>query len=306
MLVDVHITTCNHFDVKCRPRFNDRGVQGFNIKGWTQLDRVSISKYSVDSICRFVKSMSPDSLSRFSLLDDGSNIPEAENWLTSLDEKTLLVKRYQHRGSSYGINDYYKSMACDLVAHFEDDHVMFNPFNLNWAEICYNILTSPKAKEHNIKVLTFRSCLPTRNNDPGLHGAWGARGMQKINNLPTLTIHEAMGNAHHIMLKETYDQFMPLSGNTGGCEAQMNNSLSSMGFKNAEIQMPVYAFHSHTWNQPLPLKVTSEDLCKSAIGVEYGIKNMHEFFLEKKPIIVDYIEDWPDYYKSINCLNYHY
>ena len=310
MKTDVHITTCHHSEVTCRPRYNDRNIVGFNIEGWTQEERLEISKVSVDSILRFCDIIPPERLAGLTLIDDGSDMPAAKEWLNELNDSILTIERNSHNGSSYGINKHYAKMAdCDLVAHFEDDHVMFNPWGLDWARLCYDFLTSKKVRERGIGVVTFRSGLPTSIDDPGIHGAWGAREFVKediSSLLPAYTIHEQMGNAHHVMLRETYDRFMPLAGNTGGCEAYMNNICRREGILNAELQVPIYAFHSHTWSSPIPEPVTSFELSQSAVGIEYGIKEMHEHFKARRPIKCEWFKRWPDEYRTEIFTEYNY
>lgn len=283
MTVDVHITTCHHHTVRCRPRVCQ--ISDSNTREWTPEERLEISKYTVDSVKRFCQAIPPEQLSRLSLLDDGSDYAPAIEWLNGLTD--INVVRYPHRGSSAGINDYCETIEADLVLHVEDDHILFNPFGKNWAQICYDFLTSDVAKQHNIKVITLRSGLPSEDTSPGLGGAWGPQGW-----VPGGILYKCMGNAHHIMLREDYKKFFPLSGSSGACETMMNGKLAQLGFKNVELQDFFYAFHSHMWEYPLIEGITSEELNRSGDGFEYGIKDMHEHFVKKGPI---YVSRWLDY-----------
>jgi len=296
--VDIHITTCHHDSVKCRARSG--------LTPWTPIDRLSISKTSIESIKQFVKPWRSRYDINLTLIDDGSNLALAKEWMNSLEE--INVKSFDHRGSAYGINDHMENIDADLVVHIEDDHVMFNPEKLDWIRICYDILSSQRAKENNVGVITFRSGLPSTKNNPGYTGAWGPHAFLAANNHEIvesthygLLLFNMMGNAHHIMLGSTYKRMLPLSGNAGDCEAFMNNKLKKHGLKNAELQTHVYAFHSHTWEKPLPLNPTTDDLNLSGAGVEYGIFDMDQHFKNKKAIQATIVIAM----NSIICKHYH-
>lgn len=302
MTIDIHITTCNHSSVKCRDR---QGLPGWsNIRSWTNEERIDISKISVESIKSFIKnSTTPDQISRFSLLDDGSDLVNATSWLDSL--KNIDVIRYPHRGSSSGINDYQKTIDADLVFHIEDDHICFNPFKKNIVKLCYDILTSEQAQRHRIKVLTLRSGLPSHKENLGINGAWGPIGKIKIDNVP-LILYNAMGNAHHIMLRETYNTFFPLNGSTGGCESYMNNVMRLNSFKNAEIQEFIYAFHSHTLEYAIDNSPSCFKWNRSAEGFEYGIRDMDHYLRTGKKFTCERFVDYPESKECITIDNYNY
>jgi|GEM_PF-3789084 len=280
------MTTCLRDDVHCRKRSNS-GVPGFNVTEWTPEEKVEIAKTSYASLRKFCMGQPVN------IIDDGSNLPDARLWLDNEENVTT----YQHRGSSAGINDYVMSLDedIDMICHFEDDHVYFNPEGIDWLSVCYEFL---KQNQH-IGVVTLRSGLPWEQTDPGFRGAWGPRGY--ANSICPHRIYGALGNAHHIMLFSTYKKFFPLSGNTGGCEAFMNRRLKELNLKNAEIQIPVYAFHSHKMWGELPEVVTTNELNKTGRGIEYGIVNMYKHLQEKKPVKYSYFgpneeyieKDWP-------------
>lgn len=263
MKVDVHFTTCHHSTVRCRDRYNN-GVEGFNIKSWTPEEKLEIAKISLKSLADFTQGK----VDRVSVLDDGSDNSNALEWLDSI--KWCEVFKFPHRGSSQGINDYHKTIEADLVCHFEDDHVYYNPLDLDWSVLIYDFLIN----NPNVGVVTLISGLPCSPDDPGFRGKWGPIGMGKYNGLDVV-LYRAMGNAHHIMLKSTYDKFFPLQGNTGGCEEYMNQRLESLGLLNAVLQIPVYAFHSHRYELPLPESPSTCKLNMTGRGIEYGIKDMY-------------------------------
>jgi len=302
MKIDIHITTCNHSSVKCRDR---QGLPEWsNVKSWTSEDRIKISKLSVDSIKKFIKNSTyTDQISKFTLLDDGSDLKEAIEWMDSL--KDIDVIKYPHRGSSAGINDYQKTINADLVFHIEDDHICFNPFSRNIVNLCEKILTSKLAIEKNIKVLTFRSGLPTASNSLGLNGAWGPQDFVEIDNIP-LILFNRLGNAHHIMLKKDYDLFFPLIGSSGGCECYMNEIMEKNNFKNAEIQDYIYMFHSHALNFETKFIGNTDDWNRSGDGFEYGIKNMHDHLINKNMMQCTIFEKFPKNKKMLELKNYSY
>lgn len=273
------MTTCFHSSMVCRPRINDYNIEGFNITPWTVEEKFKIAQITYKSLIEFIGDENS-----LSIIDDGSNLKEANAWLNDIKSKTNKVYQYTHRGSSQGINDYYKTIPndIDVIFHCEDDHLIWNPENLDWKQICYEFL-----KENpDIGVVTLRSGLPSATDRPDYKGAWGPIGFRNSNY--NAIIYNNMGNAHHIMLKKTYDRFFPLQGNAGSCEAYMNNKLHSLGLLNAELQIPVYAFHSHCYSRPLPDIVTTTELNKSPIGIEYGIKNMYEYIHANHPINYSY------------------
>ena len=280
MKVDIHITTCHHSTVNCRPRV--REYPWSNVKPWTKTERLDISKVSVNSIINFTEDTSI--IRRVTLIDDGSDMPEAITWLKSQDRLTVLAGA--HKGSSAGINNYMTGQEHnddDLIVHIEDDHISFNPFKIDWAQQCYNILTSKEAEKNKIAVITFRSGLPTNIDIPGYYGAWGPKGWLTTD-LVKAPWFSALGNAHHIMLWKDYKKFLPLSGSSGSCENSMNIQLSRLGLKNIELQDHIYMFHSHMWEYPISLGANTNDWNLSGAGKEYGIYNMDKYLREKKEI----------------------
>lgn len=279
MKSDIHFTTCHHSSVKCRPRTNDYKLDGFNITPWTTHDKLMIASKSLKSLSNFVEQ-------QISIIDDGSDYGPAIDWLNIINEiPKYKVLRYEHRGSSAGLNDYIKTLdsSIDMIGHFEDDHIYFNPENIDWKTICFKYLTTHR----DIGVITFRSGLPTDPNFPDYKGAWGPIDFREGPVCPAF-IFRCMGNAHHIMLRETYERFFPLQGNAGSCEAYMNNKLQSLGLLNAELQIPVYAFHSHCWKRDLPEKITTKELNMSPRGREYGIYDMYSHIDNFLPIEYSY------------------
>lgn len=290
MNIDVHMTTCHRSDVRCRPRGNDHHVEGFNVTEWTPEERLEMSKIALASLRQFVESLPDTHRVRISLLDDGSNYAPATEWLTELSENSnwLNVIRGEACGSAETINRYADTIPedTDLVFHAEDDQIFFNPTKLDWADVCWQILDDPKATN---KVITFRSGLPTQADDPGLRGAWGP-----VDTGPRLIYFNFMGNAHHVMRYQDYMQMLPLSGNTGSCEAQMNQTLLKKKWRNAELQEPVFVFHSHKLNDPGPKNPTTDDWNKTGRGIEFGLKDMHEHLIAKKVITGIWYARWPD------------
>lgn len=284
------MTTCFHSSMACRPRTNDYNIKGFNITPWTVEEKLKIAQISYKSLVEFINDEN-----NLSIIDDGSNLKEANIWLNEIKSKTNKVYQYAHRGSSQGLNDYYKIIPSDtdVIFHCEDDHLMWNPEKLDWKKICYEFLT----ENPDVGVITFRSGLPSNPNYPDYHGAWGPIGFRD-GKYPAILFNN-MGNAHHIMLMETYKRFFPLYGNAGSCEAYMNGQLNNMRLLNAELQIPVYAFHSHCYSRALPEKVTTDALNMSPRGIEYGIKEMYEHIRAKLPIEYSYYKSKEE--KVIKC-----
>lgn len=295
MKVDIHITTCNNTNVKCRNRI---GLPSWsNIKPWTLDERVEISKISINSIKNFVNSsFLSNELSRFTILNDGSNVKDYIKWL---NESKIDVNHYEHRGSSYAINDYFNDMKSDYVFHIEDDHIFFNPKSLNLIEIFDKLLS-----DGTINVLTLRSGLPSDNKSLGLNGAWGPRGFKVINGIPVI-LYNRLGNAHHIMKYETYSRFFPMIGNTGGCESYLNTIMEKNKFINAEIQLPIYAFHSHTLKYELD-KFDSDSWNMSGDGFEYGIYDMDSYLRSKNKFDCTYYSEYPNNKIRESLINYNY
>lgn len=276
MKLDIHITTCNRYSVKCRPRPYEAPTCGeWNVKEWTHEERVKITQLSLDSIINFTNQIKKHGHEvNLTILDDGSDIPEAINLLKSLP---VTVKTFPNRGSSAGVNEHIESLKQnppDYILHIEDDNLVFNPKNIDWLTLLHN------NKNDNIKVFTFRSGLPVDPKDKGFSAAWGPKDFY-VNTIPYL-IFNMMGNAHHLISWEDYMHFFPLSGNTGSCEQYMNTRLSSIG-KNAEPQIPIHFFHSHMWSYP----ISTNDLSmwhKTGEGFEFGIKDMYNYLKSNQPL----------------------
>lgn len=276
MKLDVHITTCHRYNVKCRPRPHEG--PNWNVKEWTHEERIQITKLSVYSVIHFCSRLREHGhVVNLTLLDDGSDIPEAINILNSLP---INIKRFPNRGSSAGINDHFNSLKespPDYILHIEDDNILFNPKNIDWLSTIDTIYNDSK----DIKVFTFRSGLPVDPKDKGYTGAWGPKGFYS-NTVPCILFNR-MGNAHHIMNWKDYQHFFPLSGNTGSCEEYINTKLATLGI-NAEPQIPIHCFHSHMWSYP----ISTNDLSmwhKTGEGFEFGIQDMYLYLKEKKPLI---------------------
>jgi hypothetical protein len=289
MKIDIHVTSCHHSTVKCRERI---GLPDWNnIKPWTSEERLRISKYSVESITSFVNSINQQKIKRYSLLDDGSDYQDALDWHKTILSPSIL--NFKHGGSSAMINKYAETIDSDLVLHIEDDHICFNPLKLDFVEICYEVLNSEEAKKNNVGVITFRSGLPSDLDNVGINGAWGPKGWGKFGNYNGI-IYNLLGNAHHLMLTETYKKFFPLNGSSGSCEEYMNKKIQELSIKNIELQIPIYFFHSHKLNWPINEKSAhSIEWNKSAQGFEYGIEDMHKYLKEKKKIICDLYKGYP-------------
>lgn len=297
MKVDVHITTCHRSDVKCRPRPSPNDGRPWNVKEWTPEERLQISKLSIDSVQRFVNTMRYYHDVELTILDDGSDNKEANEWLDALSLlHSLNVKRFPARGSSAGINDHISSLKLkpDYIIHIEDDHILFNPKSLDIIGLIDN---GPEG------VYTLRSGLPFEKTDRGFSGFWGPIGTVK-KNLQYIQ-YRSMGNAHHIVRYDMYKRFLPLQGNTGGCESYMNSVLQSLNIPNYEPQIHVHAFHSHTYKYPIE-SINLKDWHKSGEGYEYGIKDMHEHLISKKPIISQIWDTFPNKYFKLELDKYDY
>jgi len=280
MKIDVHITTCHRTDVHCRHRPAEH--EKWNVRKWTHEERLKISKVSVDSIFGFFQHGVDNHDITITVLDDGSNIPDAVKWLDHLETyKDVNVKRFPARGSSAGVNDHINSLDDDVdyVMHIEDDHVLFNPRSIDF----FTIMSDPHYSRYPL--FTLRSGLPTCPSQRGWKGAWGPRsyvvGKAGHDPIPGAMVYHKMGNAHHIVRFKDYKRiFMPLEGNTGGCEAFMNKKLDDAGEVNLELQIPVHAFHSHMWEEPITSSFL-HDWHQTGEGIEFGIKNMHEHLLDR-------------------------
>jgi hypothetical protein len=277
MKLDIHITTCHRHNVKCRERPHEG--PGWNVRTWTQSERLCISKYSIESIIKFYKQIKNHGHDvSITLLDDGSDMPEALEWLKSLP---INVKYFPARGSSAGINDHINAISDnppDYVLHIEDDHILFNPLNIDFLPIIDRIRIS-HGKEC---IFTFRSGLPFSVEDKGFTGGWGPIGSNKIQEIECV-FYPNIGNAHHLIKWETYKKFFPLQGSSGGCEYYMNTILPRIGI-NIEPQLNIHFFHSHMWSYPIPIPATTTQWHKSGEGFELGIKEMHEFLVAKNSI----------------------
>lgn len=299
MNLDIHITTCHRKDVKCRPRKHEN--EKWNVKEWTHEERLEISKISVESIINFANKIKNYNHSvEITLLNDGSDIPEAVKWIESL--KNIKVKNFPARGSSAGINDHFSDLnknPPDYILHIEDDNLLFNGLNIDWLTEIDKI----KKAQNEIKVFTFRSGLPVEKQDKGYYGAWGPiKGLQ-INNAHVI-LFKMMGNAHHIMHWNDYKKFFPLHGNTGGCEAYMNSILETYGF-NCEPQFHVHCFHSHMLEHSINNnKLNSWH--KTGEGFEYGIKNMNDWLKNKNTVISKIYKEFPNQYEEIEMSKYDY
>lgn len=281
MLVDVHVTTCHRSDVKCRPRPDPRNGRAWNVKEWTPEERLAISQYSFNSIQRFVKTMREFHDVELTLIDDGSDNQNTIDWMNAIKDTDFNIKRFPARGSSAGINDHMADLRYtpDYIIHFEDDHILFNPDKIDFINIINN---GPDG------VFTLRSGLPFDTDDKGFTGGWGPQDI--INKNVRYVVYNKMGNAHHIMKWDLYKRFLPLSGSTGGCECYMNDRLAQINIKNYEPQIHVHAFHSHMWEYEIDNTLLSR-WHKTGEGFEFGIKDMHEHFLDKKPVVSDLRKD---------------
>ncbi len=107
------MTTCFHSSMVCRPRINDYNIEGFNITPWTVEEKFKIAQITYKSLIEFIGDENS-----LSIIDDGSNLKEANAWLNDIKSKTNKVYQYTHRGSSQGINDYYKTIPNDIPKIF--------------------------------------------------------------------------------------------------------------------------------------------------------------------------------------------
>lgn len=283
MNVDLHITTCHHSTVTCRPRM--REYPRSNVRQWTKEERLEISKIAVNSIIRFCRPLQSRHNIRISLLDDGSDMPEAIAWLDSLKE--IEVIRNNHAGSAAAINNYLKTIKpnTDLIVHFEDDMIPFNPEQIDWVDLSLRYLESNQAKDNKVIGVHFKGGLPTDLENPQRVGNWGPVGFIKGNDsIPSAWKLKLIANFHHILKPQDYRLFLPLSANRGECEAMMGYRLQSLKRFMAEIQVPIYVFHTHMLNCSLPEIVTSEELSLSGMGIEYGILDIENHLKAGKPI----------------------
>lgn len=300
MKLDVHITTCHRRNVKCRPRFKNHNKPEWNVKEWTHEERIKITKISVISIVNFCLKLKKFGHEiNLTLLDDGSDIPEAIEILNSLP---IRLVRYPARGSSAGINDHIKTLESnppDYVFHVEDDNLLFNPLNMDW------LTTIDKIKKSNedIKVFTFRSGLPVESVDKGFTGLWGPIGSKSCDETH-LILFKAMGNAHHIINWNDYKKFLPLGGSTGSCESQMNNVLMKIGL-NCEPQIHVHCFHSHMWKFPINNNNLNQ-WHKTGEGFEFGMFDMDNYLRQKLPIKSKVYSSFPEKIEELILENYDY
>ena len=299
MKLDIHITTCHRYNVKCRPRAHESSL--WNVKEWTHEERLEISKISVNSIIKLAEQLKTYKHEvAVTLLDDGSDIPSAIEWIDSLKDK-IVVKKYSNRGSSAGINDHISDLKekPDYIFHVEDDNLLFNPFNNDWLSIINDI----KVEIPSIKVFTFRSGLPVERKDKGFTGDWGPIGFEPRGKIKTL-LFKRMGNAHHIIRYDDYLKFLPLEGNTGGCEAFMNERLTSLGL-NAEPQIHVHCFHSHMYKYPISTNRLNE-WHKTGEGFEFGIYDMDMYLKSRQPVVSTLYNNFPDEINSVTIKDYDY
>jgi hypothetical protein len=147
--------------------------------------------------------------------------------------------------------------------------------------------------------------LPSDPSSPGINGAWGPKGFIKFGDYNGI-LYNLLGNAHHVMLKETYLKFFPLFGSAGSCESFMNNKMFELGIKNVELQAPIYFFHSHKLNYPIKNIPKTSEWNRSGDGFEYGISDMHEYLKSKKPILCDSWLNYPNQKHEFLAEDYYY
>lgn len=301
--LDIHITTCNRYDVKCRPRPRPHYAKKWNVKEWTNDERVEISKISVESIIKLKNQLeSHGHIVRLTLIDDGTDIEQALEWHKSIDRGVVNIKKLPNRGSSVGINEHFQEIKQDppdYILHVEDDNLFFNPLNIDWLKNIDNV----KKQNDNIIVFTLRSGLPVEPCDHGYKGAWGPVKYEKIANFDII-LFKCMGNAHHIMKWKDYCKFFPLSGNTGSCESYMNSKLLNLGY-NCEIQQHVHFFHSHLLNYPIGSNHLN-NWHKTGEGFEYGHKDMNLYLLKKNPVKSKIYNISNKDFEIIELVNYDY
>ncbi len=300
MRLAAHITTCHRDDVKCRPRPHEG--PDWNVREWTQEERLNISKNSFNSILNFLSLLEGHGHEvDLYVIDDNSNYPPALDWLNSISSKVKIIKS-SVRGSSAGVNqwsDVEGVRDSDYVLHLEDDNLLFNPLNIDWLSVIDKIAK----KNNNIVCYTFRSGLPVDKHNKGFSGDWGPKGAGHSDDIYFLLFNR-LGNAHHIMKTEDYIKFLPLAGNTGGCEASMNNQLMSLG-KNAEPQIHVHCFHSHMWEYPIDTNKLQQ-WHKTGEGFEYGHKDMSEFLKDKNTVISEVYTSFPNKKNTISLNDYYH
>lgn len=282
MVVDIHITCCHNSTMKCRPR--GREYPRSNVTEWTLPERLEISKISIQSLQYFIKPLLSKHTIRCTLLDDGSDIPEALEWMNSLEG--IEVIHYPKMETSAVINEYMKTVTKpDLIVHLEDDQIYFNPLNLDWIEIAHRYLTSKPFFINKMIGLTFRNGLPSDESNPQFYHNWGAKGfLDSPNDNIKCVFYELISNNCHMMTWNHYKQFLPLHGNSGNCEALMSLAIRDNGLKFTEAQEFIHIFHTHKYKEQLPDYVTTEELNLSGMGIEYGIYNIHEHLLGKGKI----------------------
>lgn len=274
MRVSFNVTVCNREGYK---------PSSFS-PGWQSIEeRFQITKTSIESLLFFAKS-SKDIVHEITILDDGTDYQPSLDWMKSLK---CNVIHFPSVGSAEMMNHYLKGTGCDIIFHFEDDQIYFNPFRKNYIEDCKNILLNDKL---GIQVICFKS----GHGGPGESSPeYNPRDYTTGNDKhKSFYVIPYIGNAQHVMLRENYEKFFPLIGNRGSCETMMNQKNErELKFRQAELQEHYYVFHSHVINGTIPNQVSTTDLRKWGCGIQYGIKDMHEYLLNKKPITCEIYTD---------------
>jgi len=268
MKIDIHIMTCHRCDyVPTAP--------GFNPNVWkTPEERLEISKISIDSFRRFISSVNQNSISSVSIINDGSTYEPALKWLSSITD--IDVVNYDNMGSGPAMSKYIESLDddVDLVAHFEDDQIMFNPLNKDWADIAYRLISSEKEYGGFIRAVCFRSghgCISSSHHKY-------AHSFTKKYNLAYNTV-PYLGNSQFVIDLDSIKQLLPIEGNRGNSETYINEKKNKLGIIHAEIQDHIFMFHSHVLEGGIPQIPNTDSLRNWVKGEVFGIKNLHQHLL---------------------------
>lgn len=272
MKVDVHCTTCHNSGVEARVT---------SIKSWTREQKKDICKISIESLIRFCESQKKYGHEiTITLLDDGSDQLDMVNWMDN--HPLVKVKHFKKQGSGPCTTQHVRTCEADLIVHVEDDQIYFNPYDIDWVSKSYELL-----KNSNVHFLTTYAGTPEFTR-----GAWYSPTYNIVHNGIEFIHFPYIGNSFFITLKQNFNKLLPITLSSGEAETELNNKAKELKLVNGLINIPVFVFHSHLLHQDMPENIDTTSLRQWVNGKQYGIEDMHAYFLNKNPVNVVTVSDF--------------
>jgi hypothetical protein len=287
MKVDVHCTTCHNSGVEAR-------VTG--IRTWSREEKKDICKISIESLIRFCDSQKKYGHDiTITLLDDGSDQADMIKWMNMCPH--VKVKHFKKQGSGPCTTQHVRDCDADLIVHVEDDQIYFNPYDIDWVSKCYQLL-----QNKDIHFLTVYAGTPEFTRGGWYSPTYGVF----YNDIEFINV-PYIGNCLFVTTKQNFVKLLPITLSSGEAEIEIYNKVKEQNIVHGLINIPVFVFHSHLLHQDVPENIDTTSLRRWVAGTQFGIKDMHTYFLNKRPVHVITVLDFhANTQKNELLTNYNY